>query len=137
MLQFINSTDGRLVTEEICDPQIVLPFDEAELRSFARGRVFIYPDDTQNPYVQWDQDSAINELMRHWSDAYYDMATSSLILSTYRATFTVAPIPPLPGRNPIQKESILSPFYTPDDSTSDGIDACVMKKVWVRVELED
>jgi len=76
-ITFINAENGKIVSDELLEPEKLVPYDEGEYKSIPRGRYSL---------VLSTSTRSVGSLLDTWNDVIYDQEKGMIFLSVYRPT---------------------------------------------------
>lgn len=79
-ITFINSENGAIVSDELLDPEKLVPYDEGKYKSIPRGRYSL---------VLSASTRLVGSLLDTWGDMIHDQEKGMVFLSVYRPTSKV------------------------------------------------
>jgi len=79
-ITFINSENGAIVSDELLDPEKLVPYDEGKYKSIPRGRYSL---------VLSASTRSVGSLLDTWGDMIHDQEKGMVFLSVYRPTSKV------------------------------------------------
>lgn len=74
-ITFINAENGAMVSDELLDPEKLVPYNQDEYKSIPRGK---------HSLVLSASSRSVGSLLDTWNDVMYDQEKSTIFLSVYR-----------------------------------------------------
>lgn len=74
-ITFINAENGKIVSDELLEPEKLVPYDEGEYKNIPRGRYSL---------VLSASTRSVGSLLDTWNDVIYDQEKGMIFLSVYR-----------------------------------------------------